>query len=288
MSMGKNIAEFRKRKGFTQEELGRTLSVTNQAVSKWESETSMPDVMMLPRIADALDVTLDDLYGIKRTEKSAYVTADDFPREANQRLIEYFQKHSRIQYHTENLEDLLSLVCLSDTNGGVYISKNFSVVDCCFKKIEDADIFTRIDLASAFDKLSKSHVRKVLAYMYKESFSRGETMNSSFSIRDLSDQCELFEDEVINAVEELYSLQLLEISEDGLLEIIDEEGHLEIIDIDEIDEIDETPITFLKFRAFLVLTIFKTTELLLNETFSFEVVRDTSLIRDYAFLEEDR
>jgi len=40
MSMGKNIAEFRKRKGFTQEELGQKLGVTNQAVSKWESEFS--------------------------------------------------------------------------------------------------------------------------------------------------------------------------------------------------------------------------------------------------------
>ncbi len=38
------------------------LGVTNQTVSKWESETSMPDVMLLPRIADALDITLDDLF----------------------------------------------------------------------------------------------------------------------------------------------------------------------------------------------------------------------------------
>lgn len=36
------------------------LGVTNQTVSKWESETSMPDVMLLPRIVDALDITLDD------------------------------------------------------------------------------------------------------------------------------------------------------------------------------------------------------------------------------------
>ena len=61
MSMGKNIAYLRKSKGYTQEELGQKIGVTNQAVSKWESETSMPDIMLLPRIANALDVTLDDL-----------------------------------------------------------------------------------------------------------------------------------------------------------------------------------------------------------------------------------
>ena len=57
MSMGKNIACFRKCKGYTQEELGQKIGVTNQAVSKWESETSMPDIMILPKIANALDIT---------------------------------------------------------------------------------------------------------------------------------------------------------------------------------------------------------------------------------------
>jgi len=41
MSMGKNVADFRKRKGFMQEELGQKLGVTNQAVSKLESDTSL-------------------------------------------------------------------------------------------------------------------------------------------------------------------------------------------------------------------------------------------------------
>jgi tellurite methyltransferase len=68
MSIGKNLAKYRKAKRLTQEELGEKLGVTNQAVSKWESEASMPDVMLLPEIATALNITLDDLYG-KRTRK---------------------------------------------------------------------------------------------------------------------------------------------------------------------------------------------------------------------------
>lgn len=70
MSIGKNLAKYRKAKRLTQEELGEKLGVTNQAVSKWESEASMPDVMLLPEIATALNITLDDLYGIaKEPEK---------------------------------------------------------------------------------------------------------------------------------------------------------------------------------------------------------------------------
>ena len=71
MSIGKNIAHFRKNKGYTQEELGQKIGVTNQAVSKWESETSMPDIMLLPQIAYVLDVTLDDLFTEQIVQKSS-------------------------------------------------------------------------------------------------------------------------------------------------------------------------------------------------------------------------
>ncbi len=62
MSIGKNIATFRKAKGITQTQLGEMLGVSNQAVFKWEAEMTMPDVMLLPEIAKALDVTLEELY----------------------------------------------------------------------------------------------------------------------------------------------------------------------------------------------------------------------------------
>ena len=63
MSIGKNIALLRRAKGLTQAELGDLLGVSNQAVSKWESEMSMPDVMLLPDIAKVFGVDLNDLYG---------------------------------------------------------------------------------------------------------------------------------------------------------------------------------------------------------------------------------
>ncbi len=76
MSIGKNIAVYRKNKGLTQGELGEMLGVTNQAVSKWESEVSMPDVMLLPEIAKVLDVTVDELYTLKEN-KPATLEGDD-------------------------------------------------------------------------------------------------------------------------------------------------------------------------------------------------------------------
>ena len=47
----------------TQETLAQKLGVTNQAVSKWESDQCCPDVMLLPKIADVFDISIDELFG---------------------------------------------------------------------------------------------------------------------------------------------------------------------------------------------------------------------------------
>lgn len=61
--INETIARLRKQKGITQEELANSLGVTNQAVSKWESEQCCPDISLLPDIADYFGVTLDTLFG---------------------------------------------------------------------------------------------------------------------------------------------------------------------------------------------------------------------------------
>ena len=76
MSIGTNIAVYRKNKGLTQSELGEMLGVTNQAVSKWESEVSMPDVMLLPEIAKVLGVTLESLYNLNENKEAAIIGDD--------------------------------------------------------------------------------------------------------------------------------------------------------------------------------------------------------------------
>ena len=62
MTIGKTIAQLRRAKGLTQAELGEMLGVSNQAVSKWESEMTMPDVMLLPAIADVFGCSIDALF----------------------------------------------------------------------------------------------------------------------------------------------------------------------------------------------------------------------------------
>ena len=65
MSIGTNIAKFRKNAGLTQESLAQRLEVTNQAVSKWESDQCCPDITLLPKLADIFETTIDALFDRK-------------------------------------------------------------------------------------------------------------------------------------------------------------------------------------------------------------------------------
>ena len=62
-TVGENIAALRKQKGFTQEALASAIGVSAQSVSKWENNTNMPDIMLLPIIADVFQVSIDNLFG---------------------------------------------------------------------------------------------------------------------------------------------------------------------------------------------------------------------------------
>ena len=62
--LGTQIAKFRKVAGITQEELGKAVGVSTQAVSRWECGGA-PDVSLLPAIADQLGVPIGALFGRK-------------------------------------------------------------------------------------------------------------------------------------------------------------------------------------------------------------------------------
>lgn len=60
-TLGTMIAELRKEKGLTQLELANMMNVTDKAVSKWERDLSCPDISSIPRLAEILGVSVDEL-----------------------------------------------------------------------------------------------------------------------------------------------------------------------------------------------------------------------------------
>lgn len=60
-TIGNRIAKYRKAKGMTQEDLAGKMGVSPQAVSKWETDTSCPDISSLPQLCRILGITADEL-----------------------------------------------------------------------------------------------------------------------------------------------------------------------------------------------------------------------------------
>lgn len=70
-TLGSRIAELRRKKNMTQEELAAELGVTPQAVSKWENDLSCPDITLLPQLAQLFSVTTDELLGNQSQPETA-------------------------------------------------------------------------------------------------------------------------------------------------------------------------------------------------------------------------
>ena len=64
MKINKIIKELRKKTNMTQEQLANILSISPQAVSRWENGTAMPDISYLPLLANLFGVTTDYLLGM--------------------------------------------------------------------------------------------------------------------------------------------------------------------------------------------------------------------------------
>ena len=61
MNIGGHIAALRKARGLTQEQLAAQLGVSAPAVSKWETNSSCPDITLLCPLARALGTNVDTL-----------------------------------------------------------------------------------------------------------------------------------------------------------------------------------------------------------------------------------
>ena len=61
MNLSKNLNAYRRRAGLTQEALAERLGVSRQAVSKWESDRSRPELELLLAMAELDGCTVDDL-----------------------------------------------------------------------------------------------------------------------------------------------------------------------------------------------------------------------------------
>lgn len=227
MSIGKNLAKYRKAKRLTQEELGEKLGVTNQAVSKWESEASMPDVMLLPEIATALNITLDDLYGIAKEPEKISCSADDFPAFCHQKLIELFYYNTKmrfthigssdkeqLEFQIKKLMEGCRIGCLSNKEGAIVTTEDFSFIDNTYKAVNSENVIKSQADDYTLMYLTDKNFRKVFYYQYKTAFEKSKANNTEFTFDEIMTGCNLTKDETAAALRLLKDTRINEVYTD--------------------------------------------------------------------------
>lgn len=95
-TIGSRIAEQRKLKGYTQGEFAEMLDVTPQAVSKWENDVSCPDIGLLPKLAEILGITLDELItGNKKSETKIKLKDFDINADKLKLIVNVTKPHQK-------------------------------------------------------------------------------------------------------------------------------------------------------------------------------------------------
>lgn len=71
-SMGETISTLRKEKGMTQKDLADMLNITDKAVSKWERNVAFPDTATIPKVAEILGISVEELMNAKSTPETGH------------------------------------------------------------------------------------------------------------------------------------------------------------------------------------------------------------------------
>lgn len=105
-----NIKRFRIASGYTQSDLAILLSVSPQAVSRWENGQAFPDITFLPLLAKYLNVSIDELMGHETQKKKnlvkelhqreSAIIEDEYEKHQNeQRILEIYEELAHIEIH---------------------------------------------------------------------------------------------------------------------------------------------------------------------------------------------
>ncbi len=110
--IGNRIRELRKQRGMTQEKLAEILGISFQSISKWENNIALPDITLVPRLAQIFDVTTDELFAynqkkiredIEQYVQRACELRESNPAEGRRILEEGLQKYPENDILLDNL-----------------------------------------------------------------------------------------------------------------------------------------------------------------------------------------
>ena len=115
MELGKKIKALRFKVGLTQEQLAEKIGVGPQAVSKWETSISMPDITALPLLTEIFGVTIDDLFDLSAEQRfnriENRITAEyELPQDIFWEYEEFLKSLLSVEQHKKRATELIALL----------------------------------------------------------------------------------------------------------------------------------------------------------------------------------
>ncbi|MCL2772869.1 MAG: helix-turn-helix domain-containing protein [Oscillospiraceae bacterium] len=134
MNFGETIKKLRRQKDMTQEQLAEYLNISTQAVSRWETNSSLPDITLIPMIANIFDVSADVLLGIDVTMKEKRI----------QDIIDSAEEYHRYGYNLEKAVETLRIGLKEYPNSYKIMGNlmNFIYTNTAVKEIEEKSELT--------------------------------------------------------------------------------------------------------------------------------------------------
>lgn len=104
------IGELRKEMGISQQDLAEHLKVSFQAVSKWETGNTMPDITLLPEIAQFFNVSVDALLGLVPLRHTKYISRNTDDRDSWNNKSEGIHSNRKYLWNDDYLRFLVDQV----------------------------------------------------------------------------------------------------------------------------------------------------------------------------------
>ena len=161
------LRELRKASGMTQEQLAAEFGVSVQAVSKWETAASYPDIELMPRIADLFGVSLDELLRDVKNEKNIDA-GEEIHTDAEQQCdaacnpesveVEYEDENDDENAEDDEEDDDGSCIFVKKGRNGI-VSVSTDAIEEFGRKIERMAKKKAEKAGCAFEKSAKKHSR---------------------------------------------------------------------------------------------------------------------------------
>lgn len=177
MSFGKTIKKLRREHDMTQERLAEILSISPQAISRWETDMAMPDISLILPLCNLFDVSADMLLGIDIQKKKEQV--DQICKEANKYYSRGYNEEARkiledgLRQYPDNLDIIYHLMYLSSFQN-----------DCTGdrKYLEEAIKWGERILSKSTNDQHRHGAMQILCFSYKDVGRKEEAVKMAESM----------------------------------------------------------------------------------------------------------